>query len=81
MSDTVPGRGLTPRGFTIYDALTDVNGNRVRVQESSDAEEACVWIIVQAAGDGQPRSPHLNAEQAGRVRDALDAWIRERAGG
>lgn len=73
----MPDRTVTPRGFTIYDQFTDTYGSDIRVQESSSAEEARVWIFATAAQSGAGASPHLNVEQAGRVRDALDAFIRE----
>jgi hypothetical protein len=40
-------RSVTDRGFTVYDDLTDSHGNRVRVQESSAADQACVWIFAE----------------------------------
>ena len=66
-------RSTTERGFTIYDQFTDRYGNEVSVVESSLATEACCWIF---AG----KAPHLNVEQAKRVRDALDAFIAEHGG-
>lgn len=70
------GRSATPRGFTIYDQLTDTHGCRVRVQQSSSALSDCAWVFCEAA-DGSDASPHLNVEQARRVRDALSAFITE----
>lgn len=67
-------RSTTERGFVIYDEFTDTYGNGVRVQESSSAEEPRVWLFTDGAGTG---TPHLNIEQATRVRDALDAFISE----
>lgn len=64
-------RSITERGFTIYDEFTDTNGSQIRVQESSIATESRCWIFAN------PPSPHLNVEQAKRVRDALNAFIRE----
>ena len=71
-------RSTTERGFTIYDEFIDTYGTGVRVQESSSAEEARVWIFTdgEARGSGSG-TPHLNVEQARRVRDALDAFIGE----
>lgn len=73
-----PDRSTTERGFIIYDEFTDTYGNQVRVQESSAATCAKVWIF---CNDGcfpaKKEMPHLNVEQARRVRDALDAFISE----
>lgn len=100
----MPDRSATPRGFTAYDEFTDTHGARIRVQQSSSATTAAVWIFAEHAADKLPDrfrerlaaagftspadlaelaamlepSPHLDVEQAKRVRDALDAFIRER---
>lgn len=69
-------RSTTERGFAIYDEFTDTYGGEVSVQESSIATDCRVWIFVRhyrETGGGA----HLNIEQAKRVRDALDAFIRE----
>lgn len=77
MSET-PARSVTERGFTIYDAFADKYGNDIRVQESSLATDRCVWVFASKAGHPQePASAHLTIPQAERVRDALDAFIRE----
>jgi len=96
---TEANRSHTERGFTIYDQFTDSYGHPVRVQESSNAIGAHVWIFAEpdrdylkpeeralfAAHGIDPHelgcrlsaSPHLDVEQAERVRDALDAFIFE----
>ena len=66
-------RSTTDRGFAIYDEFTDRYGNQVSVVESSLATEACCWIF-------SGKAPHLTVEQARRVRDALDAFVRENGG-
>jgi len=99
----MPDRSTTPRGFTVYDQLTDTYGATVRVQQSSAAMHgARVWIFAEhpkemlttedlalfaAAGidirevrADIAASPHLDVEQAKRVRDALDVFIRENEG-
>lgn len=43
--ETIPNRSVTPRGFGVYDELTDKYGSRVRVQESSLATDRCAWIF------------------------------------
>lgn len=71
---------VTPRGFTIYDELTDRYGHKVRVQESSLATEACAWVFCDRNDGDEPGfepSPHLTVAQAIRVRDALSAFIAE----
>ena len=78
MPETIPARGMTERGFTIYDQFTDTYGSDVRVQESSAATAAKVWIFCNKHGfPDQGTSPHLNVPQAVRLRDALDAFIAE----
>lgn len=71
---TAPARGYTPRGFGIYEHIYDLNGGEVRVQQSSLATTSAVWVFT---GGG---AAHLDAEQARRVRDALDAWLQEQDG-
>ncbi len=77
-----PNRSTTERGFTVYDEFTDTYRDDVRIQESSAATGARVWIFCNKHGFPQESaSPHLDVEQAKRVRDALDAFIREHGGG
>lgn len=59
------------RGFTIYDQFTDTYGKQVTIQESSHADGDRCWIFSTGG------APHLNPEQARRVRDALDAFIAD----
>lgn len=75
----MPDRSVTDRGFTTYDQLRDHNGTLVVVRQSSLATEDCVWIFSEDHETGDRRPPHLNVEQATRVRDALDAFISEHA--
>lgn len=78
MTETIPARSVTGRGFTIYDAFRDHYGADIRLQESSLATERCIWIFSNKHGfPDEPASPHLTVEQAERVRDALDQFIRE----
>lgn len=78
MTETIPARSVTERGFIIYDQFTDTYGSDVRVQESSAATAAKVWIFCNKHGFPQESaSPHLDLNQAKRVRDALDAFIAE----
>lgn len=78
-TETVPARSVTGRGFTIYDEFTDTYGSQIRVQESSAAPGPRCWIFTAAAEDGDTvtAAAHLDVTQAERVRDALDAFIRE----
>lgn len=102
MTETVPARSVTGRGFTIYDELADSKASRIRVQDSSAAFGPYVWIFADHAEPGMylthadrmalagfdlaelaaklSPSPHLDVTQAERVRDALDAFIREAKG-
>lgn len=72
-----PNRSTTERGFTIYDDFTDTYGTQIRVQKSSSASGPRCWIFTYPAAGNGAASPHLDVEQAKRVRDALDAFIRE----
>jgi hypothetical protein len=67
---------VTERGFAVYDDFTDRYGHRIRVQRSSLATEAAVWIFT----DDEQGSAHLTVEMAVRVRDALDKFITEQEG-
>lgn len=73
-----PARGVTPRGFTIYDQFTDLYGSKIWVQASSLATDRAVWIFARK-GD-EDSYPHLNVEQARRIRDALDTFVQENGG-
>ncbi len=59
----------TNRGFSIYDEVTDTKGNTVRIQESSSAEQPCVWMF-NDIGDA-----HINVEQAKQVINALQEFV------
>jgi hypothetical protein len=54
-------RNTTERGFAIYDEFTDTYGSRIRVQESSSAEESRCWIFAEDSngvrGDAGPGCP------------------------
>jgi hypothetical protein len=51
MAETSPRRSVTPRGFTIFDEFTDSYGNKIRVQESSNAMGPHVWIFAEHQRD------------------------------
>lgn len=72
-------RYVTPRGFVVYDQFTDTRGAEVRVQQSSSATHTAVWVF--CGSDNDYETPHLNVEQATRVRDALTAFITEHSDG
>jgi hypothetical protein len=74
----------TARGFHGYAQLTDVTGQRVRVQLSSSATDDAVWIFCDRPqdepkeGDGSgSAAARLNAQQAAVVHDALTAFIED----
>lgn len=68
----------TARGFTIYAELADSYGADVSVVESSAAERQCVWIFTDGgAVQGNHGSLHLTRKQATKVRDALNAWLKD----
>jgi hypothetical protein len=37
----------TQRGFNIYGEITDINGQKLRVQESSLATDTACWIFIE----------------------------------
>ena len=78
---TEPNRSTTERGFTTYDDFTDTHGNRVWLQTSSSAKGPCVWIFATGQPASGSTSPHLDVEQAKRLRDALGAFITEEGNG
>jgi hypothetical protein len=84
---STPNRSTTPRGFTTYDDFTDSYGARVVVRQSSAASAPHVWLFIDGGDTGKTGgirendgSAHLTVEQATRVRDALDAFIRLNGG-
>jgi len=85
-----PDRSTTHRGFINFDQFTDSYGASVIVRESS-AVNPHVWVFIEGgstvAAPGTPGIPegrsndgsaHLTVEQATQLRDALDAFIKER---
>ena len=79
----------TARGFKIFgEEFLDQNGNEVRVQESSAAGRACVWLFTndpRVPESIQYRMPHhlnnykspdtcMSVEQALNVAAQLEAW-------
>lgn len=69
-------KGFTSRGFAIYDEFRDSYNHSVKIQESSNAGYDAVWIFAQNE-DGDLCCSHLNMDQAKRLRDALDEFIRD----
>jgi hypothetical protein len=66
---------VTHRGFGIYAELTDTHGSEVRVQESSAAESACVWIFASHV----PADRYLRADQAAVLSQAGFSSLSELA--
>jgi hypothetical protein len=77
MTTDRPNRSTTSRGFAIYDEFTDTEGRTLCVKQSSDAESDCVWLFLTDTDSRPALSPHLNLDQARRLRDALDTFIHE----
>lgn len=65
----------TSRGFAVYKEIKDTRGNEITIQESSNADEDCVWVFCKR--DGKDDTPHLNIEQAKQVIEALQEFIDE----
>lgn len=81
---THPNRSVTWRGFTTYDEFTDTYGAKVTIRESSAATRTCVWVFTEGGdthadinGHVNDGNAHLDVEQATRLRNALDAFIKE----
>jgi hypothetical protein len=64
----------TDRGFKHYPPIRTTYGHDVKVYESSAAESPHVWLAV--VGATESCEAHMSVEQAERVRDAIDAAIR-----
>ena len=82
MSDTIPNRSVTQRGFDTYDEFEDRYGSTITVRKSSLAFEDAVWIFCKNGpgfGDvaGEDGSPHLTVEHAQRLINALQTFINE----
>lgn len=85
-----PNRSTTSRGFTTYDEFEDTRGRWVTVRQSSVVRSGAaagpfvyVWAAVpsrQHPGTDEPTVMHLTRDQAARLRDALDTFIREAGG-
>lgn len=84
--DPVTMRG--DRGFFGYADLTDDDGNRVQVYQSSaigDGPEpglSFVWLAIGASEShtdihAERAAAHLDREQAGRVARALLTWLAQ----
>lgn len=71
-------RQFTERGFEDFTEFRDVYGSKITVRESSLATESCVWIFATDNPQIKEPSPHLNAEQAKMVADALYAFAMSR---
>lgn len=69
-------RSVTERGFVTYDVFEDSGGSRITVRQSSAATEPKVWLFHAHTTDLMAM-PHLNREQATRLRDALDEFLKE----
>jgi hypothetical protein len=77
-----PNRSVTERGFITYDEFTDTYDATVTVRQSSAATRACVWVFTEGGGVKRNHgSAHLGVEQATRLRDALDVFIKEHSDG
>ncbi len=66
----------TGRGFEFYANFRDRYGSRVRVQQSSLATEPCVWIFADDNDQIPEPSPHLTADMARTVIEALEDFIK-----
>lgn len=71
------GIEYTARGFGIYARICDNRGHEIRVQESSAADGAYVWIFT-SVGIDNGSDPHLSIENARVIRDAPNTFIQHR---
>ncbi len=72
-------REKTPRGFDVYTKLVDTYGSEVRVQKSSSADLAAVWIFCHNKTDKE-MAPHLSPSQARQIAAALNEFADENEG-
>jgi hypothetical protein len=65
------------RGFLLYGGhpIETAYGHKIRVQESSAALAPHVWLFIDESVRVDGHNPHLNLEQAIRLRAALDQFI------
>jgi hypothetical protein len=78
----------TDRGFLMFDDFRTDYGHRMEVQESSAAEEPCVWVRIRSSDMDRATSSltasataHLTVGHAARLRDALDRFVTSTEGG
>lgn len=64
-------KGFTNRGFRILE-FNDRNGYRCNIQESSVADENCIWIGLESAS---PKALHLDATKLGFEHDKKCGWV------
>lgn len=62
----------TPRGFAIGEFI-DRYFTKCSIQESSNAEEACIWLGVD---DANPQILHGDATRLGIKHNATCGWIK-----
>jgi hypothetical protein len=70
---------VTPRGFGTYAEFVDRYGTPIRVQQSSLATEAAVWIFTEDnpafTDPANPPSPHLTVDMARQMIEGLQAFV------
>jgi hypothetical protein len=64
----------TSSGLILYAQFEDRYNNKITVQESSLAEEPCVWVFARGDQVEDP-SPHLTVDQARKLIGGLQKFI------
>lgn len=81
----------TNRGFNIYGEITDINGQKLRVQESSLATDTACWIFINPGeynddeytpfkmhlGEKLYPAIQLNVKQAKKLIKNLETFIEK----
>lgn len=59
--------------FPSMKSLQTIEGMEICIQHSSSADEPATWIYCKR--NGKDDTPHINVEDAKKVRDALNKFI------
>lgn len=75
-------KAIGDRGLREYLAIKDSHGSTFRVQSSSAATEAAVWIFTDQVtgrhlGHDMHAALHLRAGQVRQLRAALLEWLKD----
>lgn len=72
----MPAR-YTSRGFAAYAAIDTDYGHRIRVQESSSAEEPKCWLFIEPSEVVDGYNVHVTGAQAVQLIAALSEFVQD----